>query len=190
MRKSLGLDKGFVFGIVCRVAATKFVLEFVRAAALVAKQRPDCMFLVVGDERDGDYVHHVRQTVDTGLLRDRFVMAGHREDIADVLNSIDVLVTLAGGSIMYEAMACGVPVLSAGFTKRSDSVHVVHDRTGVVLETRAPEEVAAAMIRLMDDAAYRKRLKEEALRHAEEHLIDKAMAEKTQQFYERILANR
>jgi glycosyltransferase involved in cell wall biosynthesis len=190
VRKAMGLGNGFVFGMVGRVSSAKFVLEFLEAAAVVARERPGSMFLIVGDERDGGHARLVREYVDSRGLREQVILAGHRDDIADVLNCCDVLVTLAGGSIMYEAMACGVPVLSAGFTRREDSVHVLNDRTGIVLESRAANEVAMAMMKLMDDRQYRDGLGSEALKHVAEHLVDRVMAEKTQQVYERLLAEK
>ncbi len=190
VRKAMGLETGFVFGMVGRVAQTKYVLEFLEAAAVVARQRSGSVFLIVGDERDGGYAQRVREYIDSHGLREQVILAGHRDDVADVLNCCDVLVTLAGGSIMYEAMACGVPVLSAGFTRREDSVHVLHDRTGMVLESRAANEVAGAMMRLIDDRQYRQGLGSEALRLVAENLVDRVMVEKTQQVYERLLAGR
>ncbi len=53
----------------------------------------------------------------------------------DVLNSLDVLVSLSGGSVMYEAMSCGLCVVSAGFTKPGESIHLRNGETGIVTPT-------------------------------------------------------
>jgi glycosyltransferase involved in cell wall biosynthesis len=186
-RMALGLSERFVFGFVGRISSAKFAGEFIDAAAIVARQRPNAAFLLVGEVRDDEYGTELKELVERHGLGGRVIMAGHRNDMPAVLNCCDVLVTMAGGSVMYEAMACGVPVLSAGFTKRLDSTHVLHDKTGVVLETRHPDEVAAAMVRLMDDDSYRKQLAAGSLRHVLEHLTDSAMVTRTQALYDELL---
>jgi glycosyltransferase involved in cell wall biosynthesis len=186
-RAALGLGDKFVFGTVGRVAPTKFTVEFIEAAAAVARHRPEAMFLIVGDQRDSDYARRVQDLLEYHGLSRRVVMAGHRDDMPEVLNACDVLVAMAGGSVMYEAMACGVPVLSAGFTRREDSMHVLHDRTGVVVESRVADEVAGAMVKLMDETAWRQGLARSGLERLAEHLTDAVMVEKTQRLYDEIL---
>ncbi|MCX5637167.1 MAG: glycosyltransferase family 4 protein [Planctomycetota bacterium] len=74
------------------------------------------------------------------------VRTGRRDDIPQVLCSLDILVSLSGGSVMFEAMSCGKAVISAGFSTKEDSVHIQDGRTGLLVSSGYPSDLARAMV--------------------------------------------
>jgi glycosyltransferase involved in cell wall biosynthesis len=188
-RSSLGLHDAFVFGMVGRISPAKYQAEFIEAAAVVAASGPGTTFLLVGDVHDRVYLRHTKALIRRHRLKGRVVLAGWRDDIPQVLNSCDALVSMSGGSIMYEALACGVPVLSAGFTLRKDSTHILHDQTGMVIESRSPREVARAMLRLKNERPYRDSLIRCGLERIRLQLSDRVMIENTQNLYDELLTS-
>ena len=156
------------------------------ARRLVREQGKDATFFVIGETHEQAYDRHVRQYAVENGLADRVIFTGRRDDIPDVLASLDVLVTLSGGSVMIEAMACGTPVVSAGFTPSAESTIVLDGRTGLVVEAN---ELDTATARLIGDAGLRERLARSARQHAESNYSHLTLVAKTQQTYERLLGN-
>jgi glycosyltransferase involved in cell wall biosynthesis len=105
----------------------------------------------------------------------------------EVLAALDVLVTLSGGSVMIEAMACGTPVISAGFSRPEESVMVQPGRTGLLVESAEPAALAEAMRRLIGSGELRRRLARDARAWAEQRFVHTEMVRRTEQVYEELL---
>ncbi|MFD2757756.1 glycosyltransferase [Gulosibacter faecalis] len=68
------------------------------------------------------------------------------------------------GLVALEAAACGLPVIAYRSGGLQESV--LHDRTGLLVDTREPADWARAIERVLGDAALRERLAGAALAHA------------------------
>ena len=180
----------FVFGLVGRIEPEKYQLAFIRAASIVASRHAKVKFVLVGQARKKDYAQEVDQQIKDSDLADRVFLFGRSEQIPSVLSSFDVLVSLSGGSIMYEAMACGVPVLSAGYTRKEDSVHVIHDQNAVLVDSREPKYLAQAMEKMLINRCYTNKLATNTRSHVLNHLDDHIMAARTQALYEQLFDER
>ena len=108
----------------------------------------------------------------------------------DVLNSLDVLVSLSGGSVMYEAMSCGLCVVSAGFTKPGESIHLRNGETGIVTPTADPVALAEILGNLIEHPDMRHRLGTAARAWAQQRLSHTAIVSRTVAFYDRLLGVR
>jgi glycosyltransferase involved in cell wall biosynthesis len=185
-------DNGVVnVGLVGRIEPAKRQLEFVELACEVAARLPGrARFFLVGETRDPDYFQRLRNLADARGLDGQLVCTGRREDMADVLRSLDVLVSLSGGSVMYEAMSCGLCVLSAGFTQPQNSVHLRDGVTGVVVPTRDPAVLADRLKHLICHPQVRSELGTAARRWAQTNLSFRGMIAKTERFYDRLRAGR
>jgi glycosyltransferase involved in cell wall biosynthesis len=115
------------------------------------------------------------------------VRTGRRDDIPQVLCSLDILVSLSGGSVMYEAMSCGKAVISAGFSTKEDSVHIQDGRTGLLVSSGYPSDLARAMVQLIDAHQLRECIGREARRWAEKNFCHLNMAARTQKLYDRLI---
>lgn len=176
-------------GLVGRIEPAKRQLEFIRTALEVRRRwgRQVC-FVLVGEVRDRAYGAEVNRLAQTGDLNGQLVLLGRRDDMPDVLNSLDVLVSLSGGSVMYEAMSCGLCVVSAGFTKPRESIHLRDGETGIVTPTADPRALAAILGDLIEHPDTRRRLGDAARTWAVRELSHTRIAAQTTAFYDRILA--
>lgn len=185
-------NRPFRVGIVGELSEVKGQSEFVRAAALVAKEFGERVeFLIVGEDnsRGGEYRARVERLVDELGLTNRVRMLGRVEDALSFIVKLDVLVSAsrseAFGMAMAEAMFCGVPVVATATEgARSlidDNVNGLHVATG---DVRA---LAAAVSALLADEERRLRLGERAHTHARERFSLKRMVEETERVYEEAL---
>jgi glycosyltransferase involved in cell wall biosynthesis len=127
-------------------------------AGFLAAGVPALELVFVGD---GPLRDTLRLAAD-GKFGDRIHFHGAvvRDRLPEVLGAADFIVSLSNRTNMtnavVEAMAFGVPplVLDAGTTRAV----VADGETGLVIDSAAPDEIAAAMRRIAADAALRRRL--------------------------------
>lgn len=182
-------DEVISIGIVGRIEPAKRQLEFVEAAARVTAELPGrARFLVIGEVRYQHYLGQLKRVAQTSGLNGQLVFTGRKDNMPDVLSSLDVLVSLSGGSVMYEAMSCGVCVLSAGFTNLEDSLHVRDGVTGVVVPVHDASALAGALVDLVQHPERRRWLGQAGRAHAETRLSHVTMAARTRCFYEELLS--
>ena len=89
--------------------------------------------------------------------------------------------------VALEAMSAGVPVVAAAFAGLK--VMVQHRRTGLLVETRAPEPFGAALEELLGDAALRRRMAEQAVRRARDFTVE-TMVDRTLDLYRDVVARK
>jgi L-malate glycosyltransferase len=113
-RAALGLeDASHVVVDVGSVKPIKGYDTLVRAAALVCREFPKAVFLVVGRVQDQSYLDRLRSLIaDLGLTRN-FRFTGHSDNVFPVLQACDVFCHLSRSdgmsNALLEAMACGLP---------------------------------------------------------------------------------
>ena len=115
------------------------------------------------------------------------IFTGNRRDMPEVLNALDVLVSLSGGSVMFEGMACGKCVVSAGFTSREDAVHLRDGETGILLNSQQPEMLSTTLQSLLGNPVLRANLGCQARLWVEEKLDRRHMAKAMQRLYTELL---
>jgi glycosyltransferase involved in cell wall biosynthesis len=151
VRKELQVpEEALVIGLVGRFHSQKDHRSFVRAAALLHKDRPDVYFVLCGGGITWENVELTRWIEEAGI-RDRCRLLGRREDMARLTVALD----LASSSSCYgeafpmvlgEAMACGVPCV---VTDVGDSALIVGD-TGRVVPPKNPMALALAWRELIE----------------------------------------
>ena len=167
---------GPLVGNVARLAPQKDHATLIEAARLV----PQARFAIVGDgELRGDLERRAR-----GLP---VVFTGARDDVPDLLASFDVFAfpSLYEGLCLavVEAQAAGVPVVATPVGGIRETV--VDGETGLLVPTRDPEALAAAIRRLLDDRELARRLADEARRRVRERFSERRMVEETLLLYRR-----
>ena len=129
IRRNFGIDGSLLVGLVSRLSPFKRVCEFLDIIhALPLEVDNFVHFVVVGEWDNADYQRQVESAVIRLQLELRVHFIGRCPSrlMPSVLSGLDVLVTLSGGSTMFEAMAMGKAVLSI----RSDGRHSQHTRHG------------------------------------------------------------
>jgi len=143
----------------------------IRALAAMPSPRP--LLAIIGEPTPGDesYFLRLRELVaELGLASDvRFIGALGRDEMAFFLaNSIITLVpsyTETFGLVALEAASSGTPVVAMRVGGISECV--IDGQTGVLLDTRDPEEWARALTELIADTSLRDRLGAAARARAE-----------------------
>jgi glycosyltransferase involved in cell wall biosynthesis len=127
---------------------------FLRAAARITEQLPECVFLVLGGEttEPAPRARYEQLAADLGI-GDRVRFLGVRSDVADVLRAADLVVvpSLDDGSPLpvLEAMACAKSVVATPIGGVPEAV--IDEVTGLLVPSNEPERLASAMLRVLND---------------------------------------
>jgi glycosyltransferase involved in cell wall biosynthesis len=182
LRREWGVgETEILIGLVARLDLVKDHPNFLRAAALVSKQRDNVRFVCVGTG-PAAYQHELQSLADElGLCNRLHWIQAHR-DMPAVYNALDLASctsTSEGFSnVIGEAMACGTPCV---VTDVGDLAVIVDNREQVV-SAGNPQALAAAWQRVMDlnpaaRAAVSQRSRERINQEFSlRHLIDKTEA--------------
>jgi glycosyltransferase involved in cell wall biosynthesis len=143
-------------GMVGRLVDWKGPDYFIDAAAVVAAGLPEARFMLVGDAIFGErsYVDGLKAMVEDRGLRDKVVFTGFREDVEEIIASMDLLVHASVqpepfGLVIIEAMAQGLPVVA---TCGGGVGEIVDDgETGILVPPRDAGAMAAAISTLLAD---------------------------------------
>jgi glycosyltransferase involved in cell wall biosynthesis len=121
VRRELGAEpEDLLVGTVGRIHPRKDIATFLRAGALVARQRPDVRLVVVGSAEvpeEHSYAAALRDLAVRLAVADRLVWAGARRDMPRVLKALDVFVLCSRnegfGRVIAEALAARIPVVAS-----------------------------------------------------------------------------
>jgi glycosyltransferase involved in cell wall biosynthesis len=178
-----------------RLVEEKGVGDLLAALALVRTTRPEVTLLVVGEGQDRPILE--QQAHGLGLsgqvnfcgwvdpLHMPAYLAAADIFVAPSRTAPDGWVEAQGLTII-EAMMAGLPVVATRTGGIGDSVD--HERSGLLVNERAPEELARAVERLLADPALGARLGEQARREATERFSRAASATAFSSLFHSLLA--
>lgn len=171
-RRELGVAPGeFAIGTITRLHDSKGNSYLIDAAAQVVAERPAARFYLVGE---GPLLTDLQAQASALGLKDRFVFAGFRRDVATTLSAFDLSVfpSLWEGTPItaFEALAMGKPIVA---TDADGLIDILSDaKDALIVPKRNAPELAAKIIWLMDRPAERERLADEARRTGRQYDID------------------
>ncbi len=207
--------KEFIIGIVGRIEPFKRQKTFVEIALRAIRQAeiaskitcqftPRLSFHIIGGALDTPehraYEREVRQLVEQATmdlntapdcqLSQFFHFMGHRTDMPQAMQELELLVTLSAGSVIAEAMASGKPVIGTSIGSTSDMI--VAGVTGWIVplrteETSSVEEIVNRIVHLAQTPELCTKLGAAARKRAEEAFSITAHVEKVQGIYEELL---
>lgn len=152
----------FVLTYVAEINENKNQLMLLEVFRIVNRAVPNTKLLLVGPEHDGG---KVRDFVCEQGLANKVLLLGWREDIPELLKISDVYVASSKseglGVNIIEAMACNLPVVAC--RNRGHSEIIRDGVNGFLVEQNGIEEMAAHVLRLLEDAA----LKETVVKQAQ-----------------------
>lgn len=156
-RKRLGLPlDAHVVGTVANLRPEKALEVLVASAPLLAKRHPRSCVVIIGDGPE-------RPRLESEIARlgaENVVLAGHRNDVGDVLPGIDVAVCCSdfeGGPLsVMEYMEAGLPVVATEVGGIPELV--IDGKTGSLIPPRDSGALATAVGDLLDDEGSRERL--------------------------------
>ena len=141
-------------GFVGRLSWEKGPDVFVRMAHAATARHDDVQFVLVGDGPMRDELEGLAEELD---LAGRVHFAGMQTAMPKVFAELDVAVSSSRSEAMplavMEAMSCGVPVVACKVGAVPDLVQ--HDVTGALADEGDHEALAARVVELLDDDAWR-----------------------------------
>jgi glycosyltransferase involved in cell wall biosynthesis len=188
---NIGRDTRLI-GTIGHLAALKGFEELIEATGEVAKQGFNIKLVIVGDAiypNSKVYKQKLLSLVNSTGLKDTVIFTGHGENIPELLASFDIFVLPSRsegfGRVNLEAMAMGKPLIS---TNVGGIPEVVMDGvTGILVPPGNSEELARAIMQLLNDRELRDSLGREGRRRVEEHFTLQAHVQRIQEIYGEIL---
>jgi glycosyltransferase involved in cell wall biosynthesis len=190
LRSSLGLpDDALLVATIGRLVPQKAPEQFVRAAAVVVRSRPDVHFVMIGA---GPLAPLVAEEVRASDLGDRFHALGTVPDAAQLLPQVDVFVLASRFEgcpyTPLEAMRAGVPVILTDVVGNRDVVDA--GVSGLLVPPEDPTALGRAIVDVLGDAALRSSLAAEGRRRIVEHHDVSVMGAALAKLYERLATAR
>ena len=147
-RSRLGLPSDAkVVGTVARLDDQKSPRDMV--AAIAALRRPDVYMVWVGE---GELRRETERLIASRGLTERFLLLGHRTDVADLLPAFDVFAmsSLFEGlpCAIVEAMVCGLPVAATAVNSVPEIV--IAGKTGLLARPADPASLSRAIGYLLE----------------------------------------
>jgi glycosyltransferase involved in cell wall biosynthesis len=168
--------------VVARLSPEKDVGTLLEAAALAVKQLPSFRLHIAGD---GPCLQPLRQKNESLGLNRIVTFLGQCRDVPGLLAgaSLFVLPSLTEGIslTLLEAMARGLPVVA---TRVGGNPEVVaHGKTGLLVATRSPVELADAMVKLLQAPEERRQLGLAGRHRVEKHFDARRMVAEYEALY-------
>ena len=183
--KEIGIPSGHqVVVFLARLEPQKDPSTFLKAAASLSGCFPKVTFLVIGE---GSLRNALREQAADLNLDQRVVFAGPRRDISRLLAASDlsVLPSLKEGmsNTIMESMASGIPTVA---TKVGGNSELIKDgQTGLLVDPRNPEQLAAAVGKLLSDPNLKKAMGLRARQRAQRLFSSDVMVNATERLYDR-----
>jgi glycosyltransferase involved in cell wall biosynthesis len=173
------------FGMIGALTPLKGQDLFLQAAKKVLQFIPDARFIIVGNnfyktEASLHYEEDLRTLAQSPPLKDRVIFIGFRNDIPEILSTLDVLVQPNRGPeglgrSMIEAMACSVPVIAVN---RWGPAEIIQDgHTGVLVPWMDIEGLTEKMIQLGRDIRLREKIGSNAHDWVRRNLVPERIVE-------------
>lgn len=158
VRRELGIPADcIVVGMVARVNPQKDYFTLTSAAAQVLRKHPGTRFLVVGDNSFVDmnrrHYEEVLHRLNELGIADSFIFTGHRDDVPRLIAAMDISILSTHregfGLCIAESMAMRKPVVATAVGGLLEVVQ--HGVTGYLHQHNNSEELAGAIIELIED---------------------------------------
>jgi glycosyltransferase involved in cell wall biosynthesis len=196
LRRSLGLqDHTRLVAVVSRLTALKGIEDFLDAAAIVAAQRADVRFLIVGEPspiKNRAYVDALEARAARLGIADRVIFTGLRSDVPALLSAVDVSVmpslNEALSNVLLESMAAGAAVVATDVGGTSEAL--VNGRNGLLIPPADPRAMAGAILHLLDHTPLARELGSQAKRTISDRFALDRMVAATETLYDNLLTRK
>jgi glycosyltransferase involved in cell wall biosynthesis len=178
-----------VVGIIGRLVPVKNHALFLTAAQEVLESASKVRFLVIGD---GALRAHLEELTRNLGISDSVVFAGWRNDMAECLRAIDMLVlcstTETQGLVILEAMSFCKPVIATDINEVGETV--IDGETGLLVPPYDPHALAKAILKLVNNKTLAKTFGKRGRQLVEERYPLERMVSKTAALYEALHRSR
>ena len=154
-----------IIGMMGRVNSWKGQGDFLKAANIVMAQHPDVYTVFVGAAFEGEEWREkeLADAIAQSPYKDRIINQGYRTDSEGIYMLYDIFVLPSTNpdplpTVVLEAMATGKPVV--GYRHGGVCEMVADGVNGLLADVRNPEDLAAKIIKLLDDEELRTKMGE------------------------------
>ncbi len=185
IREELGIRPSDpLIGAVSVIRSWKGLDYLAKAAPLILREIPDVKFIIAGD---GPHRKNLEKTIGETGAGDKFYLMGHREDVAGIINSLDILIhpSYANEGIpqtVLQAMAMRKPVIASAIPSLKEVV--IDNEIGIIVAPKDHEGIARAVIKLLRDKELARELGENGMNLARTSYSFKLMLDKLEDLYE------
>jgi glycosyltransferase involved in cell wall biosynthesis len=185
LKKELGLEPTQpLVGIIGMIRWCKGLDVFLSAAKLLKERYPNTRFLVVGFDPDGNI--DFNEDIKKQNLESTVTYLGFREDIPEILASLDILVSASTAvegvsQAILQAFAMGKPVVATRIGGSPEVVH--HNDTGLLVPPKDAPALGEAVAQLIDSPQDRVRLGNNGRRLIEEQFSFERMIDRVAEVY-------
>lgn len=156
-------DQTILVGMIGRVHFWKGQDYFIKVAAELLKLKANVKFIMVGDAFPGyEYLYaQNQQVIDENGINDMIYNLGYREDVINIMNSLDVFVLPSVlpdpfPTVVLEAMAAGKAVVA---TRQGGAQEMIEDGdSGLLIPINQAFEAAKTMLPLINSLNERERM--------------------------------
>jgi glycosyltransferase involved in cell wall biosynthesis len=186
LRKELSLSPATpLVGAVSVIRSWKGLDFLVGAVAHILKKVPETRFIIAGD---GPYLDRLKKAIEETGKGDKIYLLGHREDVADIMQSIDILVhpSYANEGVpqaVLQAMAMQKPVIVSDIPPFREVI--VNGDTGIIVRKKDPSAIASAVVSLLSDKDLSGKLGSNARRTVMARFSYSGMLDKLEALYRR-----
>ncbi len=178
---------GFSAGMVGVLRSWKGHPFFIEAIPHILRAIPDALFYIIGD---GPQMPRVKSLIQSRALEDKVFMLGQREDIPEVLASLDVIVhpSTANEGVpqaILQALAMEKPVVASDVGAIKEVI--VDGQTGFLIPPQESRAIAAKVIDLYKNPLLRKKFGAEGRILVHHSYSLEKMLERTENLYRRLL---
>lgn len=185
VKKEVGVSNGdLIIGNVASLSPRKGQDILIKAFKLVKAKIPDAKLILIGGA-DIKFKEKLVRLVKKLGLDNEVLFLGKKENIADYLNIIDIIVlsSLFEGIplVLLESMHMQVPVIATDTGGISEVI--VNNQNGVLVKVNDVESLAAETVRLLKNKEERLRLANEAARTVAERFNSDRYVNKLDELY-------
>ena len=166
-------DRPILIATIGQIGLRKGQDTLAAAAPAIIERFPNAHFLLIGERTSQknesiEFERSIHRAFAVAGLTNRLHLLGLRDDVAILLNDIDVLVHPAKqepfGRVLLEASAAGIPIVA---TNVGGTTEIVLDGiTGLLVPPKDPDALAKATIRILADRVLARTLRDGARERA------------------------
>ena len=177
---------------VANLRAQKDHMNLLRSMVRVKATTPGVHLILVGPPTEPGYADYIRAQITALQLEQNVTWLGAREDVAAILENCDIAVLSSVSEglplVLLEFGLAGLPVVS---TDVGECRAVLDDgRAGLLVPPSAPEELAAALTRLLKSPELRASLGSALKVHVSSHFNSRNAVGRICEIYQSLLVGR
>jgi glycosyltransferase involved in cell wall biosynthesis len=185
-RRELGIDEAVpVIGCVGNLRMQKNYPNLIKAFAIVRKVVGRAKLMIVGEGKREDELRSL--TKELGLEED-VILLGPRSDVPEILKALDVYCLASSFEglplSLLEAMLVGLPAVGTEINGTRDVI--THEENGLLVPSDNPEELAKALLRIINDKAFAEIL----AKNGRNYVLERHGYDKWTESYERLFSAR